>query len=140
MFFAYPFGLYNDTVVAAVQNSGYVFARTLDSTGTAASQAHYSSSDGDILYKMKKFTVSNTTTIESVKAEINKTIDSGALSILLFHQIVDINADTDDKVLTSDFKVISDYLASRSEDIDVVTISDYYDHLAPPAEREDYVH
>lgn len=139
-FFAYPFGQYNDTVVAAVQNSGYVFARTINVTGNAASQAHYSLSDGDILYKMKKFTVSNTTTIESVKAEIDKSIDSGALLILLFHQIVDVDADTNDKVLTSDFKVISDYLASRSEDIDVITISDYYDHLAPPAEREDYSH
>lgn len=125
MFFTYPFGSYNDTIITALKNTGYKMARTASGTNKTK-QAHYMSDDGDAFYKMKILSVNNETTVEFVKGEINETINSSGLLILVFHRIVNNTADVSTKYLTSDLQNISDYLVTRSSDIDVITISQYW--------------
>ncbi len=121
-FIAYPFGFYNDKVIGKVKQR-YIFARSIED----GIQPHMESGSGDGLYKLKIMEVRNNTSVQSVKNRIDSTIDQGQLIILLFHRIVSNNP-TKYEYLESDFKQISDYVKSRSLDIDVITFSDY---LAP---------
>lgn len=118
-FFAYPFGVYNDKVIEKAKHR-YIFARGTEND----IKQHLAYRLGDELYKLKIMEARNITSVQSVKDRIDSAIGQEQLIILLFHRIVDKNP-TKYEYLESDFRQISDYVKSRSSDIDVITFSDY---------------
>ena len=128
MFLAYPQGTYNSTVIDAVKANHYVAARTIDSPADT-NYSNYKLTSPDI-YMLKAYEiigdVDNDATIID---QINNTIAANGLLILAFHKIVDnlsANAsDAETEFKTTDFQNVSNYLQSRSSDIDVLTLSDY---------------
>jgi hypothetical protein len=71
------------------------------------------------------------TTVSYIKSEIDNTITHDGLLIISFHNIVDTTPSYNEEYLTSDFKQISDYLKSRSDAVDVVSMSDYFFSVTP---------
>ncbi len=123
-YFAYPYGLYNDRAIQKVKEK-HVLARSVIDDG---SQAHLILG-GNVEYLIKALNVTNKVSVSTVKKAIDEAILTGSPVIIFLHQIVDEEADKSTKYLTSDFKEISDYLKSRSKDIDVITFDDYYKML-----------
>jgi peptidoglycan/xylan/chitin deacetylase (PgdA/CDA1 family) len=126
-FFAYPWGLYNDAVIAKVKERHH-FARIATASDY---QAHWSLDDGDKLYFIPASYVENTTTPEEVIAWIDETIINNGVLILMFHMIVDADADLATEWLTADFQTVSDYLKTKedAEDLQVITFGDYYEAI-----------
>jgi len=123
LLFAYPYGEYNQTVINYLKLKGFTFAR---STIGGIWQPQLNLSD-NIQYQIKTEYVFNTTTTVTVQGWIDQTINQGGLLVLLFHQIVNVDADSEGKCLTSDFKIISDYLKTKSDAglLDVETFTNY---------------
>lgn len=126
IFLSYPYGAYNDTVITKVKEN-HVIARC---THQSLFQTHFSLNDDNIDMLVKCNSVSNTITVETVQGWIDKKIQQGGLLVLLFHIIVDENADVGTKCLTADFKEISDYLRNKNSEIDVITFTDYYNGIS----------
>lgn len=118
-FIAYPYGYWNDNVIAKTKQR-YIFARGVKS----GIEQHLSPGYGYNLYKLKIVDIYKGITVQSVKDKIDFAIDQGGLIILVFHRIVYSNP-SESQYLSSDLQQISDYIKSRSSDIDVVTFSDY---------------
>ena len=127
-FIAYPFGTYNDIVnyndrVIVNVKQIYTLGR---STVHETTQQHIVASDIAIQYLMRVIPIHNDTTIPELKAIIEEVIKSKLLAIMMFHDVVDSNPTNDlYTYLVRDLKILSDWLKSRSSDIDVVTYSDY---------------
>lgn len=119
-FIAYPRGQFNDAVIDKVKKR-YIFGR---SVMPESAQQHFTPTDDAIQYIQRVIYVLNTTSVQSVKDQINASINAKLLGILTFHDIVDSNPSTY-QYLTTDLQTISDYIKSRSADIDVITYSDY---------------
>ena len=118
-FIAYPYGYINDAVTDKVEKR-YVLGR---SVARGAAQQHLIS-DHAIQYIQRITEVYSDTSPQEVKDKINDTIKAKLLGILLFHSIGDSQHDPYDYSKTN-LKEVSDYLKSRSSDIDVITNSDY---------------
>lgn len=118
-FLAYPFGYYNNNVIAKAKQR-YILARGVES----GILPHMAPEYRDDLYKLKIIEARNSTPVQLIKDRIDTTIDQGQLIILVFHRIVK-NSPSKYEYLESDLKQISDYVKSRSSDIDVLTFSDY---------------
>ncbi|MCE8426189.1 MAG: polysaccharide deacetylase family protein [Candidatus Methanoperedens sp.] len=133
MLLAYPEGQYNPAVITAVKTNQYLAARTVL---PPTDYAQYTLNSGDIIFELRSFeTVGGTEngTDVAVINEINTTIAKGGLLILSFHKIVDTFSSTPEtEFKTSDFQNVSDYLASRTAEIDVVSLSNYFGIIAPP--------
>ncbi len=121
-FIAYPYGAMDDTVIDKVEKR-YIFGRAAGSNFEGAQQ-HFSPDERSIRYIQRIIEVYNYSTVQWVKDNINDSINAKLLGILTFHGIVDYNPNTY-QYLKSNFQVISDYLKSRNNDIDVITYSDY---------------
>lgn len=118
-FIAYPFGTFDDTMLDKVKKR-YVLGR---STNPEYDQQHFTPDD-PIQYIQRTIAIENTTSVQSVEDGINDTINAKLLEILVLHDLTDSNPTTY-QTLTSDFKKLSNYIKSRSSDIDVITYSDY---------------
>lgn len=119
-FIAYPFGKFNDAVIDKVKKR-YILGRSIM---PESAQQHFTPTDDAIRYIQRVIYPINTTPVESIKDQINASINSKLLGILTFHDIVDSNP-SKYGYLTTDLQTISDYIKSRSADIDVITYSDY---------------
>lgn len=76
--FAYPSGRYNDAVVEAVRNAGYIAARTtIAGLDTPA----------DDRFRLKCEVVLNTTTEDEVQSWINSAVRDRTWLVLLFHEV-----------------------------------------------------
>lgn len=130
-FVAYPFGMYNDTVVDVARSSGYVMGRTLSPDTYTA---NLPMTDPSNMYlKMQAVQVTDSTTVQAIMDKINQTVENNGLMILVFHNIVaNGTASGITETNTSTFQDISNYLAYRSADIDVMTIGEYYEYLQVP--------
>jgi len=121
-FVAYPFGTFNDVTLDKVKKR-YILGRA---TKPESAQQHFTPDDEAIQYIQRIIGVYNDTTVQSVKNQINDTINSKLLGILMFHTIAKSNPTQDRYTyLTRDLKSISDYIKSRSGDVDVITYSEY---------------
>lgn len=121
-FIAYPFGSYNEKVVKAVKENGYAMGRTIERQNISSKENY--------LYTTKVFELHNDTSIAATKNAINETIRYNGNLILVYHMIVpDEYMTQTTQVKKSDFKIISDYIASRNDDISVITMSEYYDSI-----------
>jgi peptidoglycan/xylan/chitin deacetylase (PgdA/CDA1 family) len=119
-FIAYPYGTFNDAVLAKVEKR-YLFGRSI---APQSVQQHFSADDNAIQYIQRTIDITNTTSVQSIKNNINDTINSRLLSILVFHNIVDSNPSIYD-YLSTDLQNVSNYIKSRSSDIDVITYDNY---------------
>lgn len=119
-FIAYPYGTFNDVTIDKVKKR-YTLGR---GTVPQSIQQHFTPEDDAIQYIQRVINVYNTTTVQSIKDDINDSINAKLMGILVFHTIVNSNPTTYD-YLTTDLQKISDYIKSRSADIDVITYSDY---------------
>ena len=118
-FIAYPYGSYNDIVLDKVEKR-YVLGR---SVAIGSAQQHLIS-DRSIQYLQRTIEVYDDTSVQNIKDRINASINAKLLGKLLFHSIGDPNHIPYD-YSTIKLKEISDYLKSRSSDVDVITNSDY---------------
>lgn len=130
MFFAYPYGYYTDydnpdTVVIDKVKENHKTARA---THLGDFQAHFTYDDDNIDFILKVKAVSNTTPVATIKGWIDRAEENNGLLILLFHKIVDADADLSTEYLTADFEEISDYLKTKEDagDMQVITFSDCY--------------
>lgn len=121
--FAYPYGLYNDAVVAEVSEKHYMARATV----LGSFQAHLIP-DGASEYYLKTLVSGNITDTNTTKATIDAVILQNGLLILTFHDIVDSDADNLEEYLTAKFQIISDYLAAKQALglLVVETLSQYY--------------
>ena len=129
-FLAYPWGTFNDNVLNHIKQR-YIFGRA---TVVESSQQHFSPDDDGERYIQRVVpisdyhTIHDGTTLQTIKDYLNDTISSKLLGTLLFHGINDsVPYPMNDTTTynTQDFQSVSDYIKSRSADIDVVTESDY---------------
>lgn len=124
-FFAYPYGMWNDSVVAKVKQR-HILAR-----GNSSIYHHFDILDfNDLQYKLAHFNAGSPNTVETILARINETIQKNGLLILMFHDIVDVNPEYYN-CLIADFQIISNYLRTKQDagELDVITFSDYYNAL-----------
>jgi PGF-pre-PGF domain-containing protein len=136
MFFAYPYGAYDDNLIASVKASGYyIGARTIDaySWRHAGKHPHYKIGDNNVL-KMATLSIDNTTyPLQEVLNEINKTISEKGLLIITFHKIVSGVPSNAEEYNVEDFAKISAYLknVALSGNIKVTTFSQYFNVPSP---------
>ncbi len=119
-FIAYPIGGYDDNVINRTKNSGYIIGRTVNS---GVWSANIQPTDPDTMHFRQTEFGSGVST-DTIIEEINNTIIRNGTMHFLVHGLQNF---TDSYVLNynlSDFKIISDYVASRSADIDSVTYND----------------
>ena len=121
--YAYPGGAYNQNIIDEVKKY-YVLARSVDPN--AYSYYQPDSMHGDLNYRLSTQTVTKTTSPQYIMDKINTTIDASGLLILSFHDIGDDGDASNSDIIynVGNFKKISDYIASRNADIDVITFSD----------------
>lgn len=117
-FISYPYGTFNDLVIDKVKKR-YIFGR---STSPDTEFQHFTPDDS-IRYIQRTINVYNGTTVQTIENQLNNIINAKLLGILLFHDISNY-PDIYSYPIT-DFQTISNYIKSRSVDIDVVTYNDY---------------
>ncbi len=116
---AYPFGDFNEYALTYVEKR-YVLGR---STQWEGAMPHFVE-DKSIHYVQRQIPVTNVTTVQFIKDNINDTINAKLAGNAVFHGVVNNNPGLYD-ILKTDFKEVSDYIKSRSADVDVITISEY---------------
>ncbi|HEY4498979.1 MAG TPA: polysaccharide deacetylase family protein [Candidatus Paceibacterota bacterium] len=112
---AYPYGVYNDTVIAAVDVAGYLGARTVDEG--------YNFTNTDP-FKLKIQHVTNLTTLEELQSWIDTAKTNNTWLILMFHEIVpevnatnclgDVGGDLTECSSTTLLSGVADYLVAQS--------------------------
>jgi peptidoglycan/xylan/chitin deacetylase (PgdA/CDA1 family) len=131
-FIAYPWGLYNQNVIAYCNSQGFIFGRTI-LVDTYENQLNLAT---DNLMELKLQICRDTTTIEEMKGYVDDVIALKGLVILIFHTIVDADADNGNKVLTATFQELSNYIKTKTDAglLKCVTMSEYYnDYLVETA-------
>lgn len=128
-FFAYPGCYYNDDVIAKLKER-HVLARIC----TPIPRTHFQVENyHDLQFKLNGFPVTNTTSVATVEAAIDRLIEGGGQLSLLFHDIVTYPREdlAPGQYNVDDFQAISDYLKSKQDAglLEVITYSDYYNEL-----------
>lgn len=121
-FFAYPYGAYNDAVIAKLKER-HILAR-----GGGFQDRHFYLSDWyDWQFLLNGYGIAYNTSVATIEARIDATIQRNGLLILVFHRIVDADASTGE-YLTAKFQEISDYLKTKQDAglLEVTTFSQYY--------------
>lgn len=133
-FIAYPYGGYDDNVVNATKANGYATGRTTMKKNPSGEVNLLKNEKA--LYTLSPLELHNFTTIQEVENAINKTINNKTNLILVYHIIKpDDNTTLDTYTALTNFKIISDYIASRKDDISVITMSEYYDSLVAKSQN-----
>lgn len=107
--FAYPYGAYNDAVIAQLQSASYIGARTVDDG------FNFSNSDK---FKLKIKHVTNVTSTSTIQGWVSQALADKTWLILMFHEIVGnngvggdcIGTDLTECATTSTLQDISNYL------------------------------
>jgi peptidoglycan/xylan/chitin deacetylase (PgdA/CDA1 family) len=120
---AYPYGDYNENVLNYVRIKNYKF-------GISTINAIHDNQINLLVeqYLINRKGVYNDTAIETVKSYIDSVILTGGLLVLMFHKIVDADAETYE-YLTTDFQTVSDYIKTKVDAglLKCVTMSEYYE-------------
>ncbi len=132
-FFAYPFGAFNDAVVAEVKENHKLARCVINGEYQPLVPV-----EGDSEFLLKVKAIYGSTPVNNIKASIDHTIKHSQLLILLFHDIVESNPGIwgyDD----DDFKEVSDYLRSKQDAdfIDVITFSEYYQDMTDVKDEDE---
>ena len=134
-FYCYPYGHYNDAVVTKVMEH-HVMAR--DST-TGKYEKHYNASEVGTrrMYQLKGVTVTNTKTLATVMTDINSSLNTNGVLVLIFHTLTTTsgtppanywNATNYNRTMA----LLKTYQIENK--LEVVTLSDYYEELTYAAE------
>lgn len=113
---AYPLNAYNATVQGALSAWGALTGRT-----DSVISNHYESISR---YAIRAKTVSNTDSAETVKGWIDAALVENAIPTILLHDIVDANANTAIKWLTSQLTDVLDHV--KTNNIQTLTISEFW--------------
>lgn len=120
---AYPNGGYDTKVLAAMANLGMITGRTIINRTQA--------NEIDSQFLLCRQSHAYTATAATYKAYIDRTIAEGGCIQLNYHKIVaDAAGAADTEVEQSQFRGIIDYIASKREQIDVVTFTEWYEGLS----------
>lgn len=126
-FIAYPFGGFDNRVINFTMANGYLAGRI---SGKRQMLQKINLSNKNDLYQMTAFEIFNNTAIADIENMINETIKQNRTLILQYHNILsDENKLEGSQTNRTNFKIISDYIASRKDDISVITMSEYYDSI-----------
>lgn len=123
MFLAYPEGEYNDSIIASVQSSHYIAARTIEPPN-ATSPLSYTLGNAES-FKMKAYeTIGGIDNDTTVIQQIESANATNRTMILIFHKIVTGTPSVDTEFKASDLRNISNYL--KNSNARVVTFSQYF--------------
>jgi peptidoglycan/xylan/chitin deacetylase (PgdA/CDA1 family) len=127
-FFAYPYHMYNDTVLSLV-NSTYKLAR--NDFGAEAQPHIYLDDPDNIPFLIKATEVLSSTTPDYIMSVIDRAVLQKSFLVLSFHQINDIPTD-ETMWPTANFQTVSNYIKDRADLglLDVMTFSDYYSTIS----------
>ena len=124
--FCYPNGGYNDIASAALTAQGYLTARTV------VSQAGISVPTPELNYlRLVTRNLGNTTTLASTKLDIDYAIAAGATLVIESHKFITTPTQSTEWGI-ADMQALVDYILSKKEQIDCVTISEWYRGLTNP--------
>ena len=112
--FAYPYGSYNNTVINAVKNAGFSYARSVDD------EAYNDKNTNPYLLKTKN--IERSISYTTVKGWIDGAIANKKWLIIVFHEI--LNSGPQWSSTPADLQKIVDYL--KTNNIKVVTVSEGY--------------
>lgn len=120
---AYPLGGYNADVLVGMANAGMVTARTV----LDRNQAHEIDSQYLLTRQFHGYTQSQAT----YYAFIDKVIADGGSVQINYHKIIPSDGtDTGVEVYTSQFTDMMDYIASKRNVADIVTLTEWYQGLS----------
>jgi len=119
---AYPGGLKNDTVLAAMNDAGMLSGRTVNSASTNAPANRLVMPT--IEWRCKPtFSIDFTISLATVKTYVDRAIARGEVLTLLFHQLVAAGPGAS-QWLISDFQSLIDYIEARK--VTTLTASEIY--------------
>lgn len=121
--YAYPSGSYNDTAESAVSSNGIRTARTV--------QIRVQSVIPDEALRLNAVSITNATSLATANGYVDEAIASGGMYTLIFHQLVASSSGSNEWNI-ADFQALIDYIYSKNQQIDVVTISEWYNGLTNP--------
>jgi len=116
--FAYPYGEFDNGDLKSQVQKYYKTARTAEGA--------FETLPPSDPYRLRAMVVTNSTTPSDVSEQVQSAITNGDWLILVFHRIVQSDADEELKYPVSDFAAIVDDVASKG--VDVMTISQVYDN------------
>lgn len=135
---SYPFGSYDSTVITAVQNNGYIAARTVD--GNFGSYPQYAAGT-PAAYQMMTLRVygvaaygNKVTLVSDIKKQINSTVSAKGFLIITFHNLLSSGTPGPEDYSVANFKAVSDFLKLQETagKLNVVTMSQYFGSETPP--------
>jgi peptidoglycan/xylan/chitin deacetylase (PgdA/CDA1 family) len=115
--FAYPYGSYNSTTIAAGQAAGYKSQRTVN--------PGYNSKDNFDATQLKMYEVDTTTTVAQVEAWVDGAIANNAWLILTYHEVANTAAQGDAgyNATPADFATEMAYIKSKASVAHIETVS-----------------
>lgn len=116
--FAYPFGEFDNDNLQSVVQKYFITARTTEGPSETLPPSDP--------YRLRAMVVLNTTSPAQVSEKVQAAIAGGDWLILVFHRIVDTDADLESEYLQADFEVIVDDVVSRG--VDVMTVSEVHEN------------
>jgi peptidoglycan/xylan/chitin deacetylase (PgdA/CDA1 family) len=125
--FCYPNGGYNDTTIAAVAAQGSLTARTVIAT------ANYTNAPGIASNLLITRNLGNTTTLDSIKADVDTAIACGGTLIIYSHRFI-TPATTTTEFPVADMQALVNYIMKYHEGgvLDLIPLSEWYRGLNNP--------
>jgi peptidoglycan/xylan/chitin deacetylase (PgdA/CDA1 family) len=114
--FAYPYGEFDEEELRSLVQKYFSTARAAAGPGETLPPSDP--------YRLRAMVVVNTTLPSEVSQRVQDAIAGGDWLILVFHKVVDSDADEDSEYLQSNFEQIVDDIASRG--VEVLTVSEVY--------------
>lgn len=130
MHFAYPNGGNSDDTVTALTSLGYIKTARNYSIGTRIYQPHAFGISNQ--FQLKAVGVFDTTTLTYAKAAIDDTITHGGTAFFVFHKLVAGAAGSAIEWPLQDFYDLTTYILSKRDQIDFVTIGEWWRGLSFP--------
>ncbi len=124
----YPSGKYSDQLIEILKEIGVLTGRATDESSAGNTQTIPVSN----FYKLPvQYVETEQSNLDDVKAAIKYAVDHGTTAILMIHKVQP--ADGNLVVTTSDFQQIVTYAKGFSDQgsLSVMTMSDWYDEVAP---------
>ncbi len=113
--FAFPYGAYNDSVLNAVKQAGYLNARTAQ---YVAEDMGYNEKTTD-KFKLKAYSVETTTSVAQVKSWIDSATNNKTWVVLVFHQID--NSKSQYSFTPSNLTKVVNYLKQKNTRVVTIT-------------------
>lgn len=122
---AFPLGATNDTVSAMLERNGF-------KTGRKATDRTQTVPVAD-MFKLDAYTIKAADSLATVKGYVDTAINKGSTTILMIEGLAD-SSPAAQEWLTSNYQSLIDYIKTKvvSNQLDVVTVSEWYNGLTSP--------